>query len=153
MEPSRRLREPAALPLRVMGSSAGEQVDLDEGGRLRSLFLACDVNGSGRIERDDFGSLCAELRVRPAEAEAIFQRLDTDRDGAITFHEFARGFRGVAQPQRRRSDCEELPGEESSALGAFAGMAAATTGSAVGPIQAWREFELRLGEEAGFIPR
>ncbi|XP_058028748.1 ras and EF-hand domain-containing protein isoform X1 [Ahaetulla prasina] len=136
-----------------MGSSAGEQVDLDEGGRLRSLFLACDVNGSGRIERDDFGSLCAELRVRPAEAEAIFQRLDTDRDGAITFHEFVRGFRGVAQPQRRRSDCEELPGEESGAFGAFAGMAATAAGSAVGPSQAWREFELRLGEEAGFIPR
>lgn len=124
---------------------------MDEAGRLRSLFLACDVNGSGRIERDDFGSLCAELRVRPAEAEAIFQRLDTDRDGAITFREFVRGFRGVTQPQRRRSDCEELPGEENDTFGTFAGMAAA--GSAVGPNQAWREFELRLGEEAGYIPR
>ncbi|XP_039225763.1 ras and EF-hand domain-containing protein [Crotalus tigris] len=136
-----------------MGSSSGEQVDLDDAGRLRSLFLACDVNGSGRIERDDFGSLCAELRVRPAEAEAIFQRLDTDRDGAITFREFVRGFRGVTQPQRRRSDCEELPCEESDTLGTFAGMAAAAAGSAVGPNQAWREFELRLGEEAGYIPR
>uniref|UniRef100_A0A8C5WQJ8 RAS and EF-hand domain containing n=1 Tax=Laticauda laticaudata TaxID=8630 RepID=A0A8C5WQJ8_LATLA len=126
--------------------------DLNEGARLRSLFLACDVNGSGRIERDDFGSLCAELRVRPAEAEAIFQRLDTDRDGAITFREFfVRGFRGVVQP---RSNCGELSGEESHAFGAFAGMAAAAAaGSAVGPSQAWQEFELRLGEEAGFIPR
>uniref|UniRef100_A0A8C6Y720 RAS and EF-hand domain containing n=1 Tax=Naja naja TaxID=35670 RepID=A0A8C6Y720_NAJNA len=128
---------------------ARADADLDEGGRLRSLFLACDVNGSGRIERDDFGSLCAELRVRPAEAEAIFQRLDTDRDGAITFHEFVRGFRGVTQP---RSNCGEIPGEESHAFGAFTRMAAAA-GSAVGPSQAWQEFELRLGEEAGFIPR
>uniref|UniRef100_A0A8C5RNI9 RAS and EF-hand domain containing n=1 Tax=Laticauda laticaudata TaxID=8630 RepID=A0A8C5RNI9_LATLA len=31
--------------------------------------------------------------------------------------------------------------------------AAAAAGSAVGPSQAWQEFELRLGEEAGFIPR
>ncbi|XP_063151249.1 ras and EF-hand domain-containing protein isoform X2 [Candoia aspera] len=133
-----------------MGSSEGEQVDLDEAGRLRSLFLACDVNGSGRIERDDFGSLCAELRVRPVEAEAIFQRLDADRDGAITFHEFVRGFRGATQSQRRRKDSGELPEKDDDAFGGFVGVAAE---SAVGPSQAWREFELRLGEEAGYIPR
>ncbi|XP_015274763.1 PREDICTED: ras and EF-hand domain-containing protein [Gekko japonicus] len=39
----------------------------------------------------------------------------------------------------------------SDAFDALAGVAAAAT--AAGPSQAWREFELRLGEEAGYIPR
>ncbi|XP_054842114.1 ras and EF-hand domain-containing protein [Eublepharis macularius] len=156
-----------------MGSPEGGELDFDDLSRLRSLFLACDVKGSGRIERDDFSSLCAELRVRPAEAEAIFQRLDTDRDGAITFPEFARGFRGATQRRRRRQRQQqqqhrqlwgnrgdvweeemEEEGSERDAGDAFdvlAGVAAA--GAAMGPSQAWRDFELRLGEEAGYIPR
>ncbi|XP_075596180.1 ras and EF-hand domain-containing protein isoform X2 [Balearica regulorum gibbericeps] len=111
----------------------------DELSRLRALFLACDASGSGRIEREDFGALCAELRVQPAEAEAIFQRLDSDRDGAITFPEFARGFRGAT---RRRSGGGEPEGEEEAAAWAGAGLE-----------QTWRDFEVRLGDEARYIPR
>ncbi|XP_030326498.1 ras and EF-hand domain-containing protein [Strigops habroptila] len=110
----------------------------DELSRLRALFLACDASGSGRIEREDFAALCAELRVRPAEAEAIFQRLDSDRDGAITFPEFARGFRGAA---RWRPGDGEPEGEEEVAC------------AAVGLEQPWRDFEVRLGDEARYIPR
>ncbi|XP_067171824.1 ras and EF-hand domain-containing protein [Apteryx mantelli] len=109
----------------------------DELSRLRALFLACDASGSGRIEREDFAALCAELRVRPAEAEAIFQRLDSDRDGAITFPEFARGFRGAT----RRRPAEPEPEEEAAAWGAG------------GLEQPWRDFEGRLGDEARYIPR
>uniref|UniRef100_A0A8U8ATU8 Uncharacterized protein n=1 Tax=Geospiza parvula TaxID=87175 RepID=A0A8U8ATU8_GEOPR len=104
----------------------------DELSRLRALFLACDANGSGRIEREDFAALCAELRVQPAEAEAIFQRLDSDRDGAITFPEFARGFRGATRPQPA----------EASAVWVAAGLE-----------QPWKDFEVRLGDEARYIPR
>ncbi|NXK09526.1 RASEF protein, partial [Herpetotheres cachinnans] len=111
----------------------------DELSRLRALFLACDASGSGRIEREDFAALCAELRVRPAEAEAIFQRLDSDRDGAITFPEFARGFRGAT---RRRPGGGEPEGEEEVAAWAAAGLE-----------QPWRDFEVRLGDEARYIPR
>ncbi|XP_027490457.1 ras and EF-hand domain-containing protein isoform X2 [Corapipo altera] len=115
----------------------------DELSRLRSLFLACDANGSGRIEREDFAALCAELRVRPAEAEAIFQRLDSDRDGAITFPEFARGFRGATrrQPGGGEPAGEEGEGEETAAW------------VAAGLEQPWKDFEVRLGEEARYIPR
>ncbi|XP_069736923.1 ras and EF-hand domain-containing protein isoform X2 [Phaenicophaeus curvirostris] len=112
----------------------------DELSSLRDLFLACDANGSGRIEREDFVALCAELRVRPADAEAIFQRLDSDRDGAITFPEFARGFRGAT---RRRSGGSEPEGQEE----------AAAAWSAAALEQPWRDFEVRLGEEARYIPR
>ncbi|NXK39000.1 RASEF protein, partial [Piprites chloris] len=115
----------------------------DELSRLRSLFLACDANGSGRIEREDFAALCAELRVRPAEAEVIFQRLDSDRDGAITFPEFARGFRGATrrQPGGGEPGGEEGEGEEASAW------------VAAGLEQPWKDFEVRLGDEARYIPR
>ncbi|XP_051657370.1 ras and EF-hand domain-containing protein isoform X2 [Manacus candei] len=115
----------------------------DELSRLRSLFLACDANGSGRIEREDFAALCAELRVRPAEAEAIFQRLDSDRDGAITFPEFARGFRGATrrQPGGGEPAGEEGEGEETAAW------------VAAGLEQPWKDFEVRLGDEARYIPR
>uniref|UniRef100_A0A8U8B1H8 Uncharacterized protein n=1 Tax=Geospiza parvula TaxID=87175 RepID=A0A8U8B1H8_GEOPR len=116
----------------------------DELSRLRALFLACDANGSGRIEREDFAALCAELRVQPAEAEAIFQRLDSDRDGAITFPEFARGFRGATRPQPAGSEpgSEDMEEEEASAVWVAAGLE-----------QPWKDFEVRLGDEARYIPR
>uniref|UniRef100_A0A4W2DQV3 EF-hand domain-containing protein n=1 Tax=Bos indicus x Bos taurus TaxID=30522 RepID=A0A4W2DQV3_BOBOX len=106
--------------------------DLEELARLRSVFAACDANRSGRLEREEFRALCAELRVRPADAEAVFQRLDADRDGAITFQEFARGFRGA------RRD-------------AAAALAAPWDPASSG--QAWQDFQARLGDEVKFIPR
>lgn len=141
--------------------------DPEELARLRAVFAACDANRSGRLERDEFSALCAELRVRPADAEAVFQRLDSDRDGAITFQEFARGFRGARRGGRRRGcglragsappesqagsdsgDSEEDEDDQDTA----AEVLAAPWGSA-GPGPAWRDFQARLGEEAKFIPR
>lgn len=131
--------------------------------QLSSVFAACDANRSGRLEREEFRALCAELRVRPADAEAVFQRLDSDRDGAITFQEFARGFRGARRGGRRRGcglrepalaesragsdlgDSEDEDGDQDSAL-------AAPWGSA-GPGRAWQDFHARLGDEVKFIPR
>lgn len=121
----------------------------DELSRLRALFLACDARGSGRIEREDFAALCAELRVRPAEAEAIFQRLDSDRDGAITFPEFARGFRGAARPQRgggSEPEGENMEQEQEEEEASAASVAS-------GLEQPWKDFEVRLGDETRYIPR
>lgn len=141
--------------------------DPEELARLRAAFAACDANRSGRLEREEFRALCAELRVRPADAEAVFQRLDADRDGAITFQEFARGFRGARRGGRRRgcglragpaasgSPAESDPGdseEDEDDQDAAAEVLAAPRGSA-GPGPAWRDFQARLGEEAKFIPR
>uniref|UniRef100_A0A8C5VWJ8 RAS and EF-hand domain containing n=1 Tax=Microcebus murinus TaxID=30608 RepID=A0A8C5VWJ8_MICMU len=137
--------------------------DREELARLRAAFAACDANRSGRLEREEFGALCAELRVRPADAEAVFQRLDADRDGAITFQEFARGFRGALRGGRRRGwgprepaaeagsesrDSEEEEGDDEEA-------AAALTASwrPESPGRAWLDFQARLGDEAKFIPR
>uniref|UniRef100_A0A8D0NQU7 EF-hand domain-containing protein n=1 Tax=Sus scrofa TaxID=9823 RepID=A0A8D0NQU7_PIG len=139
--------------------------ELEELARLRSVFAACDANRSGRLEREEFSALCAELRVRPADAEAVFQRLDADRDGAITFQEFARGFRGARRGGWRRGrglrepastaaragfdpgDSEEDEGDEDTAA------AVAAPWDPASPGQAWQDFQTRLGDEAKFIPR
>lgn len=139
--------------------------DREELARLRSVFAACDANRSGRLEREEFGALCAELRVRPADAEAVFQRLDADRDGAITFQEFARGFRGAHRGGRRPGcgtrdpapgeaqagsdpgDSEEDEGDEDVAA------TPAAPWGLVGQSRAWQDFQARLGDEAKFIPR
>ncbi|XP_055206819.2 ras and EF-hand domain-containing protein isoform X2 [Gorilla gorilla gorilla] len=139
--------------------------DGEELARLRSVFAACDANRSGRLEREEFRALCTELRVRPADAEAVFQRLDADRDGAITFQEFARGFLGALRGGRRRDwgpldpapavseagpetyDSEEDEGDEDAAA------ALATSWGPASPGRAWQDFQARLGDEAKFIPR
>ncbi|XP_037706666.1 ras and EF-hand domain-containing protein [Choloepus didactylus] len=134
--------------------------DREELAPLRWVFTACDANRSGRLEREEFSALCAELRVRPADAEAVFQRLDANRDGAIAFQEFARGFRGTHRRERRRGG---EPREAASAA-AEAGPdswdseedAATVQGAPWGsasPCRAWQDFQERLGDEAKFIPR
>ncbi|KAM5300029.1 ras and EF-hand domain-containing protein [Ctenodactylus gundi] len=133
--------------------------DPEELARLRAVFAACDANRSGRLEREEFGALCAELRVRPRDAEAVFRRLDADRDGVITFQEFARGFRGARRPGRpgvrglweapramADAGLEPAGGEEGTDGGDFASDLA-------NPGLAWQDFQTRLGDEAQFIPR
>ncbi|KAL6114079.1 rasef [Pungitius sinensis] len=95
--------------------------------RLRALFNAYDADKSGRIERDEFLTLCAELQVSGKEADRIFNRLDVDSDGTVTLPEFLSGFQG-----RYAEDMEPEGGEVSGA---------------------WESFEMRLGEQAKFIPR
>lgn len=120
----------------VVASGAMEaDADPEELTRLRSVFATYDTKGSGRLERAEFGALCAELHVAEAEAEAVFLGLDTDRDGAITFPEFARGFRGALGP-----DGAEAQGSWDAA-------------EPESPGPAWRDFHARLGDEAQLIPR
>uniref|UniRef100_A0A4W2GJ28 RAS and EF-hand domain containing n=1 Tax=Bos indicus x Bos taurus TaxID=30522 RepID=A0A4W2GJ28_BOBOX len=139
--------------------------DLEELARLRSVFAACDANRSGRLEREEFRALCAELRVRPADAEAVFQRLDADRDGAITFQEFARGFRGARRVGPRRGWGPREPAPAAAQVGSDSGSgeedegdedAAAALAAPWDPAssgQAWQDFQARLGDEVKFIPR
>ncbi|XP_032370970.1 ras and EF-hand domain-containing protein isoform X1 [Etheostoma spectabile] len=97
----------------------------EEQDRLRSLFHVYDVDNSGRIERNEFLTICAELQVSVAEGDRIFNRLDVDNDGTITLVEFISGFRY---------------GEVMDSYGGDVSTA-------------WENFERRLGEQAKFIPR
>ncbi|XP_037632621.1 ras and EF-hand domain-containing protein homolog isoform X1 [Sebastes umbrosus] len=102
-------------------------MSVEEQDRLRTLFRAYDVDNSGRIERNEFLTICAELQVSAAEADRIFNRLDVDNDGTVTLLEFISGFH-----DRYGEDMESEGGEVSVA---------------------WEHFETRLGEQAKFIPR
>ncbi|KAM9313466.1 ras and EF-hand domain-containing protein-like [Gastrophryne carolinensis] len=64
---------------------------------LRSLFAACDVNGSGLVELEDFAAVCRDLGVQPSLVRPLFQRLDVDRDGIIDFQDFAARFQEVSE--------------------------------------------------------
>uniref|UniRef100_A0A3B3UZQ1 EF-hand domain-containing protein n=1 Tax=Poecilia latipinna TaxID=48699 RepID=A0A3B3UZQ1_9TELE len=70
------------------GTSSVKGMSAEERDRLRALFRAYDVDNSGRIERNEFLTICAELQVSAVEADRIFQRLDVDQDGTVTLQEF-----------------------------------------------------------------
>uniref|UniRef100_A0A3B4VJW3 RAS and EF-hand domain containing n=1 Tax=Seriola dumerili TaxID=41447 RepID=A0A3B4VJW3_SERDU len=99
----------------------------EEQDRLRTLFKTYDVDNSGRIERNEFLTICAELQVPAAEADRIFDRLDVDKDGTVTLLEFISGFHD------RYGEDMELEGGDVSA--------------------AWEDFEGRMGDQSKFIPR
>nr|DBA32026.1 TPA: hypothetical protein GDO54_007778 [Pyxicephalus adspersus] len=65
--------------------------------QLRSLFAACDVNGSGRVELEDFAAVCTDLGVQPQLVRPLFRRLDVDQDGFIDFEDFAARFEEVSK--------------------------------------------------------
>ncbi|MEE6459497.1 hypothetical protein FKM82_000643 [Ascaphus truei] len=121
----------------------------DQLSRLRALFRSFDTKRSGRLGRGDFSSLCTELKVSPPEAETIFRRLDTDRDGAITFEDFVMGFRGARGLQVPQGTCDSVgerprsphsPEKEEH-----------HEAETISP--AWEDFQHRLGDEAHYIPR
>uniref|UniRef100_A0A8C1SXB1 RAS and EF-hand domain containing n=1 Tax=Cyprinus carpio TaxID=7962 RepID=A0A8C1SXB1_CYPCA len=112
----------------VMGSEAQKE-------RLRELFRACDADHSGRIEKWEFVRICAEVRVRSTEIDALFSRLDTDKDGTINLEEFMDGF----QESHLLRDEEETSSEHA---------AAGESSSA-----AWDDFKSRLGDQLKLVPR
>ncbi|KAG9489212.1 hypothetical protein GDO78_005290 [Eleutherodactylus coqui] len=91
--------------------------------QLRSLFAACDVNGSGLVELEDFTALCTELRLQPQLVRPLFRRLDVDGDGLIDFQDFCAGFEEVSEALNLSA---YQPGQ---------------------PPPAWEELERRLGGE------
>lgn len=84
----------------------------EEQRRLSALFHAYDADNSGRIEKNEFFTICQELHVAPQEAEGIFRRLDVDNDGTVTLEEFISGFAGQEQDNSGKSDSEEEEREE-----------------------------------------
>ncbi|XP_030838097.1 ras and EF-hand domain-containing protein-like, partial [Strongylocentrotus purpuratus] len=72
---------------------------------IRRLFVACDLNGNGYIERNELAAVCHELD--PEELQKVFQALDLDGDGRISLLDFSAGFDSVgdtllALSRRRR---------------------------------------------------
>ncbi|XP_016376785.1 ras and EF-hand domain-containing protein isoform X1 [Sinocyclocheilus rhinocerous] len=64
---------------------------------LRRLFAACDGNKSGRVEYEDFTSVCRELNVPADEIRTLFNKFDLDGDGYINFSDFSSSFQEVSE--------------------------------------------------------
>ncbi|XP_017324403.1 ras and EF-hand domain-containing protein [Ictalurus punctatus] len=115
--------------VRLMESGGGSDEE-----SLRALFHACDVDNSGVIEKWEFERMCSELRVRSADVDDIFAKLDANEDGAINMDEFIGGFQTASSLASEGGMSERVNGAEACAL-------------------AWEDFTSRLGEQTEFIPR
>ena len=59
---------------------------------LKQLFNLWDTDRSGYLSRDEMRELCARFSISSEECDAIFDDLDRDRDGRISFDDFRVGF-------------------------------------------------------------
>lgn len=72
--------------------------DQDSCNKLQQLFLACDTRGSGYIGRHELRQLCQSFEISSDDSDLIFDDLDQDRDGWLSFEDFCKGFRDCINP-------------------------------------------------------
>lgn len=60
--------------------------------QLQHFFKTFDPEGTKSVDRDAFRDLCSRLNIANEDADVIFEDLDHDRDGRISFTDFSRGF-------------------------------------------------------------
>ncbi|XP_053575343.1 LOW QUALITY PROTEIN: ras and EF-hand domain-containing protein-like [Bombina bombina] len=65
--------------------------------QLQTLFSACDVNGSGLVELEDFAAVCRDLGSGVQTSRCSLPKLDMDRDGIINFQDFSARFEEGSQ--------------------------------------------------------
>lgn len=58
---------------------------------MRQLFKVCDLDGSGHIDRYELQQICPHLNED--EINSVFNDLDRNNDGLISFNEFCQGFK------------------------------------------------------------
>ncbi|XP_077049746.1 EF-hand calcium-binding domain-containing protein 4B [Siphateles boraxobius] len=60
--------------------------------KTKEFFQICDIESKGFITRRDMQRLNGELPLSAEELENVFDTLDTDANGYLTFEEFSSGF-------------------------------------------------------------
>lgn len=84
-----------------------------ESSPIGQLFKACDLDGSGFIDRTELAAICTELDGE--ELGDVFKELDSDGDGRITIKEFAEGFKNISESLiRKTSERRQLRRRSSS---------------------------------------
>jgi len=93
----------------------------DRSGSVSSLFVACDLDGSGYIDEAELSKICPELTS--SEIKNVFQALDKDGDGKIGKEEFSRGFKEINETlkEQRRSRAQSSNSIDESSLEEFIG--------------------------------
>lgn len=66
--------------------------DSDCDSQLRRLFTACDTDGSGFIGVEEVRDICSKFGIPEVDGDAIFEDLDRDGDGKVSFEDFHAGF-------------------------------------------------------------
>lgn len=74
--------------------------------KLEHLFKRCDTRGTGFIDQKEFRDLCRGFEIENNDADIIFDDLDHDGDGRISFNDFAFGFRDFLTPGARRGSIQ-----------------------------------------------
>ncbi|KAG8181561.1 hypothetical protein JTE90_017311 [Oedothorax gibbosus] len=84
--------------------------------QLQHFFKTFDPEGTKSVDREAFRDLCSRLNIANDDADVIFEDLDLDLDGRISFTDFSRGFSNfmstadeanVAQAQASAMEAEE----------------------------------------------
>lgn len=60
--------------------------------QLQDFFKTCELDGSQCVDIDSFRDLCSRLNISSHDADLIFEDLDLDHDGKISFSDFSKGF-------------------------------------------------------------
>ena len=60
--------------------------------QLQDFFKTCDPDGTRSVDAEAFRDLCSRLNISSQDADLIFEDLDVDNDGKISFGDFSKGF-------------------------------------------------------------
>ncbi|XP_029639210.1 EF-hand calcium-binding domain-containing protein 4A isoform X5 [Octopus sinensis] len=103
----------------TMGSSnltVGELEDMQYK-KSRELFILCDKEGKGFVNKYDLQRLQPELSLPPEALEQVFDILDDDKNGYLTLKEFTEGFhRFIGIPAVPPHQEELVYGEENEEI-------------------------------------
>jgi hypothetical protein len=61
--------------------------------QVTNIFNVCDLDGSGDIDRHELRLVCDHLNNE--QIDKVFDSLDINKDGLISYEEFSRGFNEI----------------------------------------------------------
>jgi len=88
----------------ISQSSISDQGDPGFADVLRPYAQAsanlCDTDGDGQITRDEYDKWLTVIGVSPDDADASYQKIDTNKDGIVSIDEFVEAIRSYVLGER-----------------------------------------------------